>query len=246
VQVYLQSWSVRRSSLILAMVVCGGGMAQTAWASQISGLRLLVADSVGNPIEGAEVRVAGTRINGLSGPDGRVVFADALPERVVVTIRAVGFVPDTLVVSAEDAGQVIRITLVRQVTRLPDVEAAGRLPMPTEYRRIIRMEGFYRRMNLNLGGQFITPEEVQASNSVSVERLLGERAILGLRNGREFVGCPRNKVGIWIDGRKVGSDGLQLHTRDVEAVEVYRRAVQIPAEFLDDSCAAIVIWTSVP
>jgi len=228
----------------LLSLTAGGLMAQATPDASISSLTFLVMDSAGGPVVDAEVRVSGTTAGGTSGPDGRVAIRGPFPPRVVVTVRAVGFQPDTLIIGPKMSRDLIRVTLAGQVARLPEIEVTGRAETPEAYRHVIRMEGFYRRMRLNLGGYFIPPEVVKASISTSVQFLLAERAILGLRNnGTEFSGCPRDKVGIWIDGQKVGIDGLNLHTREVEAVEVYRRAVQIPAEFLDDSCAAIVIWT---
>ena len=34
-----------------------------------------------------------------------------------------------------------------------------------------------------------------------------------------------------------------VHPLSVEAMEVYTGVAQIPAEFLEDACAVIVIWT---
>ena len=34
-----------------------------------------------------------------------------------------------------------------------------------------------------------------------------------------------------------------LRPGDIEMIEIYRRSGQIPAEYLGDFCAAIVIWT---
>jgi hypothetical protein len=75
--------------------------------------------------------------------------------------------------------------------------------------------------------------------------------IPGLHEGR-WARCngPAAKIGIWIDGAKVANRGGYipaigdlLDVRDIEAIEVYRGVAEIPGEFLDDSCAAIVIWT---
>jgi hypothetical protein len=60
-------------------------------------------------------------------------------------------------------------------------------------------------------------------------------------------GCP---VSYWVDGHKYNVKGdprgiNEILVSDVEAVEVYRRASETPAEFLDSDsrCGVIVIWT---
>lgn len=86
----------------------------------------------------------------------------------------------------------------------------------------------------------------------------------------EFTGCDR--VGVWIDGNKQrnpdipvtslqGTGGMAHAKRpndsgkitasylervlpsQIEMIEVYRGPAEMPAEFIDDSCAAIAIWT---
>ena len=40
------------------------------------------------------------------------------------------------------------------------------------------------------------------------------------------------------------AEALHLVTpRDIEAIEVYTGVARIPAEFLEDACAVIAIWT---
>jgi len=60
-------------------------------------------------------------------------------------------------------------------------------------------------------------------------------------------GSARSAVGVYVDGFKVlGDPGEALsmiNPADVEAIEVYRGVSELPAEFMSDDCAAIVIWT---
>jgi hypothetical protein len=67
----------------------------------------------------------------------------------------------------------------------------------------------------------------------------------------EFSRCPR--VSVWIDGQKqrfVAGTGLGLGElldrvlpSQIALMEVYRGPAEMPAESLDDSCAAVAIWT---
>jgi len=54
-------------------------------------------------------------------------------------------------------------------------------------------------------------------------------------------------VGVYVDGFRVPGDPGQIlamiNPADVEAIEVYRGPSELPAEFMSDDCAAIVIWT---
>ena len=60
------------------------------------------------------------------------------------------------------------------------------------------------------------------------------------------------KVQVWIDGYRVSgrnptetvNDILQtIHPTSIELMEVYTGVARIPAEFLEDACAVIVLWT---
>jgi hypothetical protein len=85
----------------------------------------------------------------------------------------------------------------------------------------------------------------------------------------EIIGC--DKVGVWIDGQKQryadvprprrNGEGLghgavtestwgatashleRVLPSQIEMIEVYRGPAEMPAEFIDDSCAAIAVWT---
>jgi hypothetical protein len=60
-------------------------------------------------------------------------------------------------------------------------------------------------------------------------------------------GPARSPVGVYVDGfRALGDPGEilgMINPADVEAIEVYRGPSELPAEFMSDDCAAIVIWT---
>jgi hypothetical protein len=66
-------------------------------------------------------------------------------------------------------------------------------------------------------------------------------------------GASKDKtaVQVYIDGTRVTNskddtvaEALRLVTpRDIEVMEVYSGVARLPAEFLEDACAVIVIWT---
>jgi hypothetical protein len=57
----------------------------------------------------------------------------------------------------------------------------------------------------------------------------------------------RAVVGVYVDGFRVPGDPgdalSMINAADVEGIEVYRGPSELPAEFMSDDCAAIVIWT---
>ena len=57
----------------------------------------------------------------------------------------------------------------------------------------------------------------------------------------------KSTVGVYVDGFRVGGNPSEalanINPADIEAIEVYRGPSELPAEFMSDDCAAIVIWT---
>ena len=74
-------------------------------------------------------------------------------------------------------------------------------------------------------------------------------------NSVSFARCPQGGVTVWIDGAKLRPDGgkfspasvalmlERINPHDILAIEIHRGVASLPVEFIDDSCAAIVIWT---
>lgn len=138
--------------------------------------------------------------------------------------------------------------------------------------------GFVRRLQRGLG-RFVTPHEIAESTARSTESLLSgvPQVRVGMvRAGVGAFGVPAPHLGetvqiagptggwcqplVYVDGQRVLYDpsvGLNLSAyasiADVEAVEVYRRAAEIPAEFpalqqmaggeAGEGCGVLVLWT---
>ena len=69
-------------------------------------------------------------------------------------------------------------------------------------------------------------------------------------SGGEAIGLTRRCVpDLWLDGMPAPKDFEFNHLvsgYDIYALEVYTRAVQVPAEFQSMSgCGAIIVWTGV-
>jgi len=99
----------------------------------------------------------------------------------------------------------------------------------------------FSRCNVIEGGS-------SASSSAGGLNILGGRAQSTSPSSPSSLGPPsKSPVGVYVDGFKVpgypGEILAMINPADVEAIEVYRGPSELPAEFMSDDCAAIVIWT---
>lgn len=117
-----------------------------------------------------------------------------------------------------------------------------------------RLSGFYDRMEHHGFGTFITSDQIQKTRPFTVTDLL--RTIPGLeilpsRRGfgntvRTIEGC---QPAVYLDGVRFPLMGESIddivNPMDLEGVEVYTHAVEVPAQFQEagSSCGAIALWT---
>ncbi len=245
-------------SVLLATVLASPLASATAQTGAIPGrLRGQVADSLGIPIHLASVLILGTRLTATTDSDGLFRFDRLPPKGYSILVRAIGWKPIVFELTVRTGEEWIgRIGLEPSAPRLPDLDVTARPDKPAKYANTTRFDDFYRRRKYGLG-RYLTRDQVDAaitSGAGSVGSLMERMNIPGVRfnNGDfSFERCKKGqgKIGVWIDGAKVPGSGYipdigtLLNVRDIEAIEVYRGVAQIPGEFLDDSCAAIVVWT---
>lgn len=215
-------------------------------------LQLSITDSLGKPIEGAFIAVNGRAETRSTGPLGQIVVNASTRDSLNVLVRAVGYRSSTLRLPAGwGASGTFHVVLTKLVTQLPEVIVSGRNGVPDKYRGIARMEGFYDRKARGRG-YFITRDMLDRALVPDIEGILAQFPIRGLRSNLSFVRCSNrgDKVNVYVNGSRVPVRDprealLTLHPLNIEAIEVYRSISEIPPEFLDDNCAAIVLWTRV-
>jgi hypothetical protein len=121
--------------------------------------------------------------------------------------------------------------------------------------RSLQANGFYTRREQGLGATF-NRDEIEASGYVRVTELLRNARGLTLRrptpmsNPHLFfrAGGSACRPVIFLDGISVGNDlsvDDLVGANDLEAVEVHRSA-SLPAQFPQNSCGAILLWTRDP
>ncbi len=213
-------------------------------------IRGAVVDSTGHPVAGAILSVDGTAILAASDSTGSFLLRDVPSGTRIVRVRAIGWKPVTFEIDLEPgADRIGKIGLEPAAVVLPELKAIGDSGFDTPAKR--RLAGFEFRRRVN-AGTFRDRKQVDRIFPLYTADLLrgipGVRVIPGPIGARVTFQRCLERVSVWIDGDKVRTTtpgealGL-IHPNDVEAIEIYRGLSQIPAEFLDDSCAAIVIWT---
>lgn len=226
-------------------------------------------DSTGRPLPGVEVLLGGTAHTTVTNAAGRYVLAGLQPGRYQVVFRMVGYLPARAEVML-GAGDTLRVNQVLvpstvvldpiEVTGAPDVGLAGR--------------GFHERMKMGFGS-FYAPEELREMEHLRLSDVLRRKGGVELSQvgstGPVWAMHPssRNAMGrlncwksIYLDGYLHWRGGINipphelernpppdfrsfLRVHELEAVEVYRSAAQLPVQFggTSSACGAIVLWT---
>ena len=181
-----------------------------------------------------------------------------------IIVRRPGFQPKSIAVpEAADTTAVVDVELVAGPTILPDLRVKGsKYAWTADFERR-RLSGF---------GTFLGPEELAAKGAMHTVELLrgipGVRTTLDAPGhpGEPMVLLSRCKesVTVWLDGeklrpigdgeRKYSSEGKatplgvgemlsRINPYEIAAIEIYRGVGELPAEFMNDGCAAIAMWT---
>jgi hypothetical protein len=117
-----------------------------------------------------------------------------------------------------------------------------------------RLGGFYDRVQRHVPGYFITSDQIQKQRPFLVSDLL--RTVPGLEvlpSHRAFGNVVRTIEGctpaIFLDGVRFPLMGESIddivNPMDIEGIEVYPHASEVPAEFMTagNNCGAVAIWT---
>ena len=209
----------------------------------------VVSASTGLPLEGARVILLGSGYGAITDAEGNFSVPRTWAGRDSVEVRYIGYEAGYTVIDLEP-GQTTRVTLTLSSTviRIADLTVEIR-----QSRRAQNQEGFLERMAKGFG-TFFTPRDIINRNprlpsdllrglaNVTVGRLEYGRADVYLGEGARL-GCP---PAVYLDG--MYQPGLQFDDLEKEllgAVEIYRRDVETPMEFLrtGSTCGAIVVWS---
>ena len=227
-------------------------MAAPARGQQLRGASIhgVVRDSVGTPISGVNVAVAGSGIRTRTNDSGVYRLVGLAPGPATLTARRIGYraFSEGLQLRDGDALSVdIRLSISAAVLSSIQVTATNE---PYES----RLAGFYSRMERRVG-HFVTRERIDRANNANLSALL--REIPGVQIGANSMqgrvvrlrgaDCPPL---VFIDGFPASAGEFDLdmiEPQSVEGVEVYSGAASVPPEFSGprdlDRCGVIAIWS---
>ena len=177
---------------------------------------------------------------------GRFVLTRLVPGPHHVEVRAVGYKPHVLEVNLLE-GQVLEreFAMIFTGDKLPElaVEARNSKLLP-------RFADFERRRQSGMG-IYITRDEIRERGYMRMGDAL--RSVSGVRVNCTDVDCiihmTRSTAGCfptyYVDGHLARSFAVSTPMNDVQGIEVYRGAAEMPGEFTGDGamCGVIVIWT---
>jgi hypothetical protein len=221
---------------------------EIARASALTGV---VKDSIGDPIAYAAVYVDGNR-GTIANESGRFALSDVTPGKTTFGVRRLGYLPLNFTMTMPtDTTVAVSIRLHRAVQNMREVTVEEKMLSMSLYRA-----GFYDRARAGTG-YFIQPAEIRDRAPARIEELLyGVPGVTVMnRNGAlaAFGLTPAGycRLSIFLDGQRYQmheSGEVLIQARDLDAVEIYPRPTEAPAQFHDPDnslCGVIVLWTKV-
>jgi hypothetical protein len=252
-------------SFCSTMLLCLGGSA--AAQSVVTGT--VSQDSTRRPLAGVDVVMEKPKRKTVTDEGGRFAFEDVPTGDHVVLFRSVGYRPVRYLVRVADADSVrADVLLVPFAVPLEPLKVTA--PPPSSS---IGVGGFTERRILGFG-MFIDSTELRRNENVRLGDLLGRLGVQVQRTRESAFAVSTSQVGPWgercpmsvmVDGAMIyRSSGVQvkgmpppvspalppdlnsfLGVMDLQAVEIYRRASEVPLEFggRTSVCGLIVLWT---
>jgi hypothetical protein len=177
---------------------------------------------------------------------GRFVLFHLATGHHLLELRAIGYRPQAVDLAFAE-GEVLerKFPMVFTGDRLTDIVVEAR-----NSKLLTRFTDFERRRQTGLG-TYITRDEIKARGYMSMGDAL--RTVTGVRVNCGVVDCSvhmtRSTAGCYpiyyVDGQLARSFAASTPINDVQGVEVYRGAGELPGEFGGSGamCGVIVIWT---
>lgn len=236
-------------------------------AAQLPQSRGTVEVLVRSAIDSAAIPFAGVALDSgttlMTDSTGRLVF-HAVPVGVhEILIRRPGFLPGTLQTNvAADARAAVTAWLRPVAQQLGHVVVAAPrtvVPFPQRFTAVAERA---RRSN----GALFTADQIDSLQPLRTKDLLAMLPGVYVNDrGLTFVRCQTGStlpgplgdkpspasIQVYVDGNRLtgvsGSPPIDVlasvNPRSIAAMEVYTGVARIPAEYVNDACAVIAIWT---
>ncbi|HKW46282.1 MAG TPA: TonB-dependent receptor [Gemmatimonadaceae bacterium] len=250
-----------RLVVLLVLATASVSRAQTQQSGRGAKLWGRVVDSATHaPLVGATVEISQTDFRQITDSAGRFVFVSPPSRAHVLRARHLGYlsVRENISVSPNDTLEHV-VALSRIPVQLEELVISGK---PVTFPR--SFEEAYKRAARGRG-VFFTREDIEDSNDNDYKPLLDRiPGVSANDRGVTFNRCQsgliaasdptaRPKVQVYVDGHRMtleagDSRGIyaalsSVKPERIQIMEVYPNISWIPAEFLADACAVIVIWT---
>lgn len=240
--------NVRFAGFVLANLT---GLPLLAESQERAPLHGIVRDSAGAPVHQADVGIVALHKLTRTDESGRFRI-DAVPVGTVsVSIRKLGFEPQTIPHTVSPRGfDTLTVVMSVKVAALPGVRISER-----ELRRMLWIEDFYRRRTRGIG-TYLTRDEIDARRASRVSDAL--RDTPGIRfvrvrggTGVRFMSAPSNRRDctpmLWLDGQRApGMEVDDLPVNEIEGIELYHGPSTTPMQFSQGAvttCGTIVVWS---
>jgi CarboxypepD_reg-like domain/TonB-dependent Receptor Plug Domain len=235
-------WAGALASATLALVT-------TPVSAQVGGAGLigrLFDERTGEAIPQAAIFVDSVYQDVPVSSQGRFVLSRLMTGRHRLELRVIGYRPQAVELTFAE-GQVLerQFPMVFTGERLPDIAVEAR-----NSKLLTRFADFEKRRQHGLG-TYITRDEIKAHGYMNMGDAL--RTVTGVRVNCGAVDCSvhmtRSTAGcfptFYVDGLVARSFAASTPISDVQGIEIYRGAGEMPGEFggSGSMCGVVVIWT---
>ena len=217
-------------------------------------ISVVVADSSGIPLLGAEVALAGFQRKGYTDEKGAFRFGGVPLGTHVLSARRLGFAPSQVSVEVSDASSAsVAIRMKPLVATLAPV-----VVRPTRVNYAGRLKGYYERLEKKSSGVFITREQIDRENPRMLGQLLQHVPGITATTRRGGVTNIRMRGRtcwplVWVDGTAMPSGDVDIDTfspSTIHGIEIYLGSTTAPARYTYNrdvsSCGTILIWSRGP
>jgi hypothetical protein len=257
-----------RSLLMIAATLgfAGAGLTADLWAQ----VRIVgrVIDEMRRPVEGVEVIVNRLDVRAVTDSTGLFTLGASLDDSTIA-FRRIGYRPLLLTLQPlPPTGDTILVRLAPSPVPLPEVIVSARPSKPLRYAGTTKYNEVFLRRRIGLG-RLITREEIDQKAVIATHELLEGVSGIRIWNGPpkriRFIRCEEpDGIAVFFDGVRqitaatspargprtftVEDEPVieilsRINPSDVELIEVFQGASEIPGVYHWNGCAVIAIWT---